>query len=564
MRVVRWGFLSVFALTAALAAGGFLMPQTAVARIDAAKMNASAAKTARPNGRRQAAQVEQLGRVDFAISCTPDAQKTFNTALALLHNFQYQQAEQTFSQVAQQDPTCAMAYWGKAMPLYHQLWDWPSADTLKEGYQDTIQAQNLRAQTERERMYIVAAGVFFQNNPNLSRASRIKAYSDWMGRIFTKYPDDVNAGAFYALSLITLQGKKADQDANRQQAIDILNKLMAVAPDNPGVLHYLIHAADTPELAPQGLVAARRYAKLAPDSSHALHMPSHIFVRLGLWQEAIQSNLAAEVAAAKATQAGTADASYQFHAMDFLNYAYLQSGQQAKAEAIVSELASVPGASKQEIAENQANDEARNALELHQWKQAASLQVPDGAVHARDTFWVRAIGGARTGDITGATQDIKNLQQAEANSGVWNEGARQNVPDAAKLWQTAWLSIPAEEAQAWLDYAQGKNQKAIKAMLAAAKKEEADGVDSLTMPAREMLGDMLRDMKKPIEALAEYRRALAESPNRFDSLYGAAQAAQLAGRTTEARSYLAKLVKVCGVDADRPELQQARTELARK
>jgi hypothetical protein len=554
---MEWGRV-VF--TCALVAGAFLMPQAVNA--GAARKNAkdgtATAADARPHARRQAAQGEQLGRVDFAISCTPDAQKTFNTALALLHNFQYQQAEQTFSQVAQQDPTCAMAYWGKAMSLYHQLWDWPSADTLKEGYQDTIQAQKLRAQSERERMYIVAAGVFFQNNPNLSKASRIKAYSDWMGRIFTKYPDDVNAGAFYALSLITLQGKKADQDANRQQAIDILNKLMAVAPDNPGVLHYLIHAADTPQLAPQGLVAARRYAKLAPDSSHALHMPSHIFVRLGLWQEAIQSNLAAVAAAAKATQAGTADASYQFHAMDFLNYCYLQSGQAAKAQQVVADIKNVPGASADDMARVTAWLSGRNALELHDWNDAANLPTANLKPEVMDyVYFVRAIGAAHKADAAAAQQDVDQVSAAIAAQQKQSQ-PQGYVPAASGE------NLEQQEGEAWLAYAQGRNQEAIKAMLAAAKKEEAEGVDALTMPAREMLGDMLRDMKKPIEALAEYRRALAESPNRFDSLYGAAQAAQLAGRTTEARAYLAKLVKLCAVDADRPELQQARTELARK
>ncbi|HLW43115.1 MAG TPA: hypothetical protein VKS00_01435, partial [Candidatus Acidoferrales bacterium] len=175
------------------------------------------------HARRTRAQSSGLGSVSFPISCAPAVQSTFNQGVALLHSFQYQESEQTFTQVAQQDPQCAMAYWGEAMSLYHQLWDWPSADTLKQGLQDTIQAQKLRAQTDRERMYIVSAGVFFQDNANLSRASRVKAYSDWMNRIFTKYPDDVNAGAFYALSLITLQGKKADELANRKQAIDILD-----------------------------------------------------------------------------------------------------------------------------------------------------------------------------------------------------------------------------------------------------------------------------------------------------------------------------------------------------
>lgn len=512
---------------------------------------------------KQAGASERLGSVNFATSCSPDAQKTFNTALALLHNFQYQEAEQTFTQITQQDPTCAMAYWGKAMSLYHQLWDWPNADTLKEGHDDTMQAQKLRAQTERERMYIVAAGVFFQNNPNLSKASRIKAYSDWMGRIFTKNPDDVNAGAFYALSLITLQGEKSDEDANRKQAIDILDKLMAVAPNNPGVLHYLIHAADTPELASQGLVAARRYAKIAPDSSHALHMPSHIFVRLGLWQEAIDSNIAAAAAAAQATHAGKADASYQFHALDFLNYAYLQSGQAAKAQDVLNQLKSVPGASPDDLARETAWLTARTALELHDWKSAASLQIPNLKPDELDSiYFVRAIGAAHGGDLIDAKQEVEKLDDVSSTGKPGQEIDLSN-PGAVNL-QAVPQKLPNLEARAWFEYADGKQDAAVKLMLAAAKKEEADGVDSLNMPAREMLGDMLLEMKKPAEALAEYKRALAESPNRFDSLYGAAQAAQLAGRTTEAHGYLAKLVKTCAPDADRPELQQARTELATK
>lgn len=512
---------------------------------------------ARPRAKR--AQGERLGSVNFPVSCTPDAQKTFNTGLALLHNFQYEEAEQTFSQAAQQDQTCAMAYWGKAMSLYHQLWDWPSADTLKEGHDDTAQAMKIRAKTEQERMYVVAAGVFFQDNPNLSKASRIKAYSDWMGRIFTKYPDDVNAGAFYALSLITLQGKKADQDANRKQAIDILDKLMAVAPNNPGVLHYLIHASDTPELAPQGLEAARRYAKIAPDSSHALHMPSHIFVRLGLWQEAIDSNIAAEAAAAQATQAGKADATYQFHAMNFLNYVYLQSGQAAKAQAIVNELKSVPGGSADDIARNTAWLMARDALELHDWKTAAALPVTEGQSGQDSIYLVRAIGAARIGDATGAAQDLAKLDQSSSADTTSVQPGTARSPNM----YSAPSDVASMEAQAWLDYARGEHEAAVKTLREAAKQEDAAGVDSLTMPAREMLGDMLLEMKMPAEALVEYKMSLTESPNRFDGLYGAAQAAQLAGNPTEAREYLAKLVKVCSPDADRPELQEAREEVAK-
>lgn len=505
---------------------------------------------------RQAGASGRFGSVSFAISCSPDVQNTFNIGVALLHDFQYPEAEQTFTQITQQDPSCAMAYWGKAMALYHQLWDWPNADTLKEGHDDTVQAQKLRAPTERERMYIVAAGVFFQNNPNLSKASRIKAYSDWMGRIFTKYPDDVNAGAFYALSLITLQGKKSDQDANRQQAIELLNKLMAVAPNNPGVVHYLIHASDTPELAQQGLAAARRYGAIAPDSSHAVHMPSHIFVRLGLWQDSTDSNLAAEAAAARAAQLGGTQAmDYQIHAMDFLDYSYLQSGQAAKARALIAELATVPGASPANVANMQAVFSARNAIELHQWSEAAALPVPATGGPVAMTYLAKTIGAARNGDAAAAQQDLTKYEDAVAAGGP---DAEYSVASSA--------SVGAKEAQAWVAFAVGKNNEALVSMRAAVlleSQQESDS-DSLSTPAREMLGDMLLEMKKPTEALAEYKRALEESPNRFDSLYGAAQAAQLAGRTTEARSYLAQLVKTCAPDADRPELTAARTELAKK
>lgn len=522
-------------------------------------LSASLARAAnRPDLRLRDAAVQSggLGSVSFPTSCAPAVQPAFDQAVALLHSFQYQQAEQAFAQVSQQDPQCAMAYWGMAMSLYHQLWDWPSAATLAQGLQDTEQAQKLRAATDRERMYIVAAGVFFQDNPSLSRAARVQAYSDWMGRIFTKYPDDVNAGAFYALSLITLHAKGAAELANRQKAIGILDKLFVEAPDNPGVAHYLIHAADTPELAPEGLAAARRYAKIAPDSPHALHMPSHIFVRLGLWQEAIQSNLASIAAAATATQAGQSDSSYQIHAMDFLDYAYLQSGQAAKAQALVGELQSVPGASAGDIVQAQAKFAARNALELHQWKEAASLPVPAADDDWR-TYWARAIGAARSGDAAGAQRDVAKLKSAVAASHVWSE---QPKPAATPLWQ----SLPEVEAEAWLDYAQGKTEEALTNLQSAANREDTEGVDSLAMPAREMLGDMLLKLKQPEEALVAYKAALVESPNRFDSLYGAAQAAQLSGSPAEAREYLAKLLKMCGPGVGRPELQQARAALANK
>ncbi|HEV2299363.1 MAG TPA: hypothetical protein VGR72_12700 [Candidatus Acidoferrales bacterium] len=501
-----------------------------------------------------------LGAVSFPISCSPDVQSKFDTAVALLHSFQYQQAEQAFQEIAKDDPTCAIAHWGEAMSLYHQLWDWPSAETLAEGRADMLKAFRPAAKTEREREYVRAAAIFFQDNPKLSHAQRLGAYSEVMGKLFKKYDDDVNAGAFYALSLVAMPtNSKDDEMANRKAAIDILNKLFVAAPRNPGVAHYLIHAADTPDLAPQGLAAARRYAKIAPDSSHALHMPSHIFVRLGMWQDTIASNLAAADSAARATAAHLADAEYQFHAMDFLDYAYLQSGQAAKARALVDELKNVVGASAQNIATNQAQFAARNSLELHQWKEAAGLAIPDVPLTDQDaTYHVRGIGAARSGDVSGASADLNKLREIHAaqQADMKQHGYTMHMGDGE--------SISEEELVAWIDFATGKTDGAIQHMRAAADREDAAGVDSLTMPAREMLGDLLTELHRPADALDAYKTALKESPKRFDSLDGAARAAEAAGKPAEARQFYAQLVAACGPGADRPELGDARVYLAKK
>lgn len=500
-----------------------------------------------------------LGSVSFPVSCAPDIQPKFDTAVALLHSFQYQQAEQAFQDIAKEDPTCSVAYWGEAMSLFHQLWDWPSPETLAEGRADIMKAFRPAAKTEREREYVRAAAIFFQDNPKLTHAQRLGAYSEVMGKLFKKYDDDVNAGAFYALSLVAMpMDKKDDELANRKAAIDILNKLFAVAPRDPGVAHYLIHAADTPDLAPQGLAAARRYSKIAPDSSHALHMPSHIFVRLGMWQDTIASNLAASDSAARATAANQADSGYQFHAMDFLDYAYLQSGQAAKARALVDELKNVVGASAQGIAGNQALFAARNALELHQWKEAAALPIPDVPLtQQEDTYIARGIGAARTADVPGAQADLAKLREVHAaqHSQMQQQGYSMNMNSGENVGE--------QELEAWIALAQNNGDEAVKQMRAAADREDV-GVDSLTMPAREMLGDLFMELHRPADALAAYKTALKESPKRFDSLDGAALAAEAAGKSSEARQFFAQLVAACGPGADRPELEDARVHLARK
>jgi tetratricopeptide (TPR) repeat protein len=472
-----------------------------------------------------------------------------------LHSFQYEQASQTFSEAAKRDPKCAIAYWGKAMTHYEQLWEFPSEKSLKRGAEEIQRAQAAGASTDRERGYIAAGAAFYLADPKLSETQRVQAFSAALADLHKNFPDDVNAAAFYALSLVALaEQQEVDPQANRKAAIAILKPLCRKAPDNPGPAHYLIHATDTPEFAPQGLEAARAYSKIAPDSSHALHMPSHIFVRLGLWQESIASNIAASASAAKATEEHRSAPHYQFHALDFLNYSYLQSGQESKARQMVADLENVPGAGHHSIAEHQAWLAARNAFELHRWKEAASLPIPHVAPDSQEsTYKVRAIGSARSGDPAAARQDLQKYVEIRTEEDRKSSHHGDKAPDK---------SVGQLEVEAWLTFAEGKADEALKTLRSAADREDADGVDSLAMPAREMLADMLVELKRPSEALAEYKAALKNSPNRFDALYGAGHAAQLAGDATTANSYYAKLMEVCGPSADRAELTEAKLYLA--
>src|SRR5208282_1624645 len=506
--------------------------------------------------RASAASSDQFGKVDFPTSCSAQAQPAIEKGVAQLHSFQYQQSEATFTEASQTDSQCAIASWGRAMSLYHQLWDFPDADTLAKGRGYVAEAQKLAPKTAREADYVAAAAAFYQDNSKLSHTGRVETYVAAMEKLHRDFPADTEGAAFYALALVNLAYDE-DELVNRKKAIAILDPLFEQLPDNPGVAHYLIHATDTPELAPQGLVAARRYAQIAPDSSHAIHMPTHIFTRLGLWQESIDSNVAASAAAAKATEAHQADATYQLHAMDFLNYSYLQSGQEGKARQVLADLKSVPGASAKDVGNHEGWFSSRDALELHRWKEASTLVPPDVQLSWLDgTYLVRAIGAARNGDAKAARADLNKLDQSIS--------AQHHEMKHMGYGGSSGQSTEQEEAKAWIQFAEGKTDAALKLLRNTADKQDAGGVDSLTMPAREMLGDMLLELKRPSESLAAYRIALKESPNRFDALWGAAQAAQSAGDAGAAKSYYAKLVEVSGPGADRPELQEARGYLALK
>jgi hypothetical protein len=301
----------------------------------------------------------------------PGAQSAFEKGVALLHSFQYEEARQTFVEVEKRDAKCALAHWGKAMSLDHQLWDSPDAGKLEEGHNEVELAGQLIPQSLREQGFVAAAAAFCQKNDKLGHLQRKQAYSVALEKLRTQVPGDVEVDSFYALSLVDEAG--VDSLANLHQAIAVLQPLFQQYPDHPGVAHYLIHATDKPGLAEQGLAAARRYAAIAPDSPHALHMPSHIFVRLGLWQDSINSNIAANASAARAAEMHTAESHYQTHAMDFLSYSYLQSGQEGKAREVIDHTHHVVGASDENKMEHHAYLAARTALELQRWKEAANL-----------------------------------------------------------------------------------------------------------------------------------------------------------------------------------------------
>jgi len=494
-------------------------------------------------GKTAAAEVSRaLGKVNFPTSCAPAAQSRLDDAVALLHSFQYREAEAAFTGISAHDPHCAMAYWGMAMSYYQQLWGWPNEHAFAKARADIELAEQQPGATSRERAYIEVASLFFEQQPGADRIVIMQAFSEAWAKVHREYPSDIDAGAFYALSLVALAQNGVDDTANRRKAIAILNPLFRAAPQNPGVAHYLIHAADTPELAPLGLEAARRYASIAPDSAHALHMPSHIFVRLGLWRESINSNIASAKAAAEAARKGPEEISYQVHPMDFLNYCYLQAGDEAAARRVTEDLKDVIGASPEQIANYRADFLARIALETHHWSDAESLVAADQPRSEENTYFVRTIGASRNHHAEAAQRDLEKLEQLAA--GLEEENSEVNTQ--------------LEEARAWVAFAQGRAVIAIHLLRVAANNEK---LTTLSMPAREMLADMLLESGHAAESLREYELSLDEAPNRFDSLFGAARAARPAGHPEEARKFYSQLIAVSLATADRPELREARVFL---
>ena len=510
----------------------------------------------------------KVGRVTFKVSCTTEAQSHFNLAVAWLHSFEYEEAEKAFTEVATMDPACGMAHWGVAMSNYHQLWAPPSRDEMSRGVAGATKAKAVGAKTQRERDYIAAIDVFYRDADKLDHRTRLFAYHEAMKRLYQQYPDDREAGVFYALTLISTGMASNDKTYKREkEAAVILNRVLTVEPQHPGVTHYLIHSYDYPALAQLALPAARSYAKIAPDSAHAQHMPSHIFTRLGLWQEAIRSNLDARASAKQFALRHHLEGAWdeQLHAMDYLAYAYLQGAQDKHAWGVFEELNGIkqvdPPSFK--VAYAFAAIPARYTLERRRWSEAAKLPLQPGTVTnipwekfawaAAHIHFARAVGAARNGDTALARQETQKLNEIKSALVAGSDGY-----DWAKQVQIKYLI-----ATAWLAFSENKLDEALQQMHAAADLDDATDKHPVTpgsiMPAREQLGELLIELKQPNEALTAFETSLGTAPNRFIGLYGAARAARLAGEKVKAKTYYAKLVELTRfADSPRPEIDEAK------
>jgi tetratricopeptide (TPR) repeat protein len=493
---------------------------------------------------------EALGKIAFPTSCSAPAQGKFETGVALLHSFEYDRASKRFEEVSAIDPGCAMAYWGSAMSLYHQLWNPPSDADLAAGWQLIQKAQSAAKQNPREHAWIEALAAFYQPGSG-SVPQRTTRYSEGMQNLHAAFPDDDEAAVFYALSVLADAPPNDTELVYARKAVKILNQVLQRRPDHPGVAHYLIHACDSPALAQQGLAAARRYARIAPSSPHALHMPSHIFTRLGLWNDDITSNLAAIEAAKK----GSAGAGYRLHPMDFLEYAYLQTGQDDKARAVEADAVSGGANGYEHGSEKyyfyvQAQFPALLALETRDWKAALALQPhPDAGPGQRTiTFWAQSIGAGHLRDAPAAKAavdrfdvDLSAFRKSHHDSPVPPVEVRQN------------------EVHAWLAFAQDDKTTAFELLRAAIEYQDRVGKDEVDLPAREMYADMLMDLNRPAEALEQYRLSLKTDPNRFNGLFGAGRAAELLGQRDVARAYYEQLLANCehAHEAKRAELLHA-------
>jgi len=517
-------------------------------------------------------QEDAHGQVNFPVTCEPQGQARFDEAVAVLHSFGYDKARRGFLEVAGEDPACGMAWWGVAMTHFHQHWDQPTPDELAAGRDAAEKASALGARSERERAYIAAVRAFYRDPDRLDHPARALAYKAAMERLARDFPEDHEASVFYALALLATRRPDDTTYANQKQAAAILKRLLLERPEHPGIVHYTIHAFDYPELAELALPAARVYAKLAPAAPHALHMPSHIFTRLGLWEESIASNLhVARVAKELTARTHPGTVAFEnLHGNDYLVYAYLQLGDDEKAREAVEEVARARRFDDPSFVVGYAlvSVPARYALERRDWPAAAALELPEVGLrwenfpYARgNTYYANAIGAGRLGKVERARRAVAELTELHA--------ALAAAPPRGSYDWAGRLEAMRLAAAGWLAYAEDRKNEAVGLLTAAAEKEEAVGKHPVTpgpiLPAREMLGDLLLELGRPQQALAAYEATLADAPKRFNGLAGAGRAAELSGNREQARGYYKELLALCRpATCRRPAAQRAAAFLNRR
>ena len=496
---------------------------------------------------------EVFGKVHFPISCRPELQPAFDRAVAQLHSFAYAPAAQAFADVGAKDPACAMAQWGVAMSYFHVIWGPPTPQEFAAGKAAAEKAVALAAAgaTPRERDYVGAIAAYYAGD-NVPHAARVAAFDTAMAGVAQRNPDDHEAAIFHALAILGVAyNSPPDKSYARQkQAAEILNQLLPLEPEHPGIAHYMIHSFDYPELAELALPAARAYSKIAPSAPHALHMPSHIFTRLGLWRESIESNLASErVAREWAARSHPGAVSFDgLHAMDYLEYAYLQTGQDAQARGLVDTVtrATMFDAAVFQAGYALAMIPARYALERRDWKRAAALEVAPASFPwaqypyaEANTHFARAVGAARTGDLVSARKDVARL-----------EAIRDGLKGQKGFDWATQIEILRRAASGWLARAAKQNDSALALLRSAADLEDSTDKHPVTpgaiLPAREQLADLLLELGKPAAALVEYEASLKNAPARYNTYAGAALAAKRAGDAKRSKDYQDRLLAMCG------------------
>jgi tetratricopeptide (TPR) repeat protein len=508
---------------------------------------------------------QEFGRVSFKTSCTPQAQEKFDRGVALVHSFFYPDSVQAFTEAAATDPQCAIAYWGIAIshrpnPLILPL----SAAILKNGLEAVEKGKSIGAKTERERDWLAAIELYYKDHDKVDQTTRGLAYERAMEQLTRKYPEDTEAAIFYALALNETALPSDKTYAKLLQAGAILEKVAEKLPNHPGVLHYIIHSYDYPPLAQRALDAANKYAKTAPSSQHAQHMPAHIYSMVGLWAQSVESNTKSRALASEQAARTWPGASHpsEPHHLDFMQYALLQLGQEQRAKQVVDETNAIKKLGFDFFASYTALAAvpARYALERQAWKEAAALE-PRGSRFPQAeaiTHFARAMGAARSGDLDAANREVTKLKELRAA-----------LEKASQSYWAEQVEIQILAASAWIAQAKGATEEALKFMRAAADLEDGSekhiAMENRLYPMRELLGDLFLAQQQPAQALKEYEASNEVSPNRLRGLYGAAKSAQVTGEQDKAATHFGKLVELTtDADSDRPEIREAKAFAAKR